>query len=392
VPGRVGSGIRIEVIQVKDLIRFSEHFFQNSAGQVLAPISRPRALGTANNPFADPHDPALIVAYDCNKVVGHYGIVPGLLKTPQGNSKVLWGSALFIHPDYRLRGVFLDLIQTVYSFKMDFVITELNDAVYQIYKMLGFHELKPLEICWLNIAKLDLFVAARWFARNRVKIPEAVLKIADKLTPITRPVIHSPLRFLYLSWLAHAACKELAGIGFREVPRVRPEAVTPLGSSHFVRGAEAVNWMLEYPWLTQIDSAADSASDPPYHFSERRDLFSYYAIEFDDLQGSLAGYLIFSIQAHSGIRILKLTDFSVCSNKDLATVFWIAALYAARHRVDHLYAASAMSPFMSRTPLSRFLVRSVPRRYLCKAVKGGRLEKVFDELELQYGDGDCVFT
>jgi len=392
MPAQLKSGIRIEVIQVTDLIRFTDEFFRNPAGQVMAPISRQRALGMAYNPFADPHDPSLIVAYDNEKLVACWGIIPGLLKTPEGSSKVFWGSALFVHSDYRARGVLLDLIRTVFSFEVDFIVSGLTEAVYRIYKALGFRELKPLEVCTLNVSKLDLFGAALWLAHERSKIPNALLKIGDPLTPVTSLLVYRPLRVLYMRWLAHAARKELAGIAFREVQRVQPAAATPLASPHFVRGVEAVNWMLEHPWVLESETAPGLASDPEYYFSDLRDSFRHYAIEFDDPRGRLVGYLAFSIQAERGGKTLKLTDFSVRSKKDLAIVFWIAALYIARHRVDHFEAASAIGPFMTHAPLASFLVRTGIRRYLCKSVKGGRLEEVLGELELQYGDGDCAFT
>jgi len=392
MPALAKNGIRIEVIQVGDLTRFVEEFFRNSAGQVMAPISQQRALGMLHNPFADPHDPGLIVAYASEKLVAYWGCVPGLLKTREGCSKVVWGSAVFVHPDYRARGVFLNLIRTVFSFEKDIVITGMSDDVYRINKALGFRELKPLELCSLNVAKLDLFASALWLARERSKVPNAILKIAEPLTPLTSLLVYRPLRFFYLRRLAHAARKQLAGTAFREVRRVQPAAETPPASAHFVRGVEAVNWMLEHPWVLESKSAASLASDPPYYFSDFRDSFRHYAIEFDAPHGALAGYLTFSIQAEQGKKTCKLTDFSVRSNKDFAIVFWITALYIAFHRVDYFEAASAIGPFMAETPLASFLVRPRVRRYLCKAVKGGRLEKVFGKLELQYGDGDCAFT
>jgi len=212
------------------------------------------------------------------------------------------------------------------------------------------------------------------------------------LTPVARLLVYRPLRLVYLGWLARAARKELTGIVFREVQRVRPAAATPPPLPHFVRGVEATNWMLEYPWVLERATAPGSSSDPPYYFSHLRDTFRHYAIEFDNLQGAFAGYLVFSIQADGANRVLKLTDFSARTNADMATAFWIATLFAARHRVDYFEAASAMNPFMTQVPLAGFLLRSGFRRYLCHAVKGGQLEKVLGELELQYGDGDCAFT
>ena len=390
---QAGRNVRIEVVRVSDLTRFAEDFFRNSAGQMMAPISRQRAAGMKHNPFADPNDPGLIVAYDGEKVVSHYGIVPGLLKTRDGYSKVLWGSALFVHPDYRASRVFLDLIRTVFSFRTDFVISGFTDAVHRIYKTLGFRELKPLEIWTINVAKLDFFGATLWLARDRGRISESVWKIASTAAPAMRLFFYRPLRILYFKWLASGAKRQLNGIRFREVSRIQSGGESVPVNAHFVHGAEAVNWMLAHPWVLESATRPGADGDPPYYFYDyREDLFRHYAIEFDNLDGELAGYLAFSIQAGKGSAIFKLTEFSARDIRDLSTVFWLAALYAARHRVDHFEAASTMRPFMAQIPLARFLVRSGYRRYLCHPIKGGQLEKVMDQLDLQYGDGDCAFT
>jgi hypothetical protein len=387
-------GIRVEVIRVGDLMRFVDEFFRNPTGQVMAPISRQRALGIAHNPFADADDPALIVAYDGDKVVAHWCIVAGRVWMPEGSSKVFWGSALFVHRDYRARPVLLDLIRTVFTFKTDFLISGFSDTVYKIYRVLGFRELKPLKVCAIKVSKLDPFDAARKprGGRGRGRISPWVWMIVDTLTPVTRLLVYRPLRFVYLGWLARRARRQLRCITFQEVQRVRPEAETPSAFPHFLRGVDAVNWMLAYPWVLENATALGLPSDPPYYFSDVRAQFRHWAVEFFDAQGRLAGYLTFSIQLDMGYRVLKLTDFSACSEKHLSTVSWIAALYVARHRVDYFEASSAMSPYMIQVPLARFLVRSDLRRYLYHTTECGPLKRVLSELELQYGDSDCAFT
>ena len=394
LPEQPRRGIHIEIVRVRNLTQFAENFFRNPAQQVMAPISRQRAIGMTHNPFADPDDPGLIVAYDDEKVVAHYCIVSGFLQTSEGCSKVLWGSALFVHPSYRAGGqVFLDLLKTVFSFQTDFVISGFTDVVYEIYKMLGFRELKPLGLCTINISKLDVFSAALWLARDRGKISVSAWRMANMAAPAMRLLFYFPLRILYHRLLAREAKKNLKGIQFREVERLQPQGEAPLQSPHFVRGAKAVNWMLENPWVLESATKPGFSNDPPYYFYDyREDMFRNFAVEFDDLKGDCAGYLAFSVQAGNGVADLKVTDFSVRSKNDLATVFWIAALYATRYRVDHFEAASTLGPFMRGTPLASFLVRPGTRRYLAHAIKGGQLEKVMDQLELQYGDGDCGFT
>ena len=46
--------------------------------------------------------------------------------------------------------------------------------------------------------------------------------------------------------------------------------------------------MVEDPWLPESETARSLASDPAFYFSDLRNSFCQYAIEFDDLQGTLA--------------------------------------------------------------------------------------------------------
>jgi hypothetical protein len=376
------------VVRVRDLERFVERFFSDPSGQMLAPISRHRAAGMAHNPFAHPDDPALLVAYDGQKIVAYHGILSGMLKSRQGISKVFWGTAVFVHPDYRTTNVFLNLVRTALSFNEDYVISGFTDSLYRIYKALGFCELKPLETSSITVSNLNILANALWAARNRGVIPDAIWPLASRFSAVTRRLVYVPLRTFYFRRLFRMAKVHLVDIKYRERQRLERDAEMPLAHPAFVRGVAAVNWMLEYPWILQNSKP----TFPPYFFSDVLDSFRQYAIEFDNSNGIVSGYLAFSIQTAAGTRILKLTDFSAATQKDVESVFWIAAHYAARHQVDLIEASSAMKSFMAETPLARFLVCSGSRRYFCRAVKDSPLYEVLGDLQLQYGDGDCAFT
>lgn len=381
---------RIDIIRISDLSDFVEEFFRHPEGQVIAPISRQRANGLVRNPFSSPDDPALLVAYDGRKVVGHYAIVPGLLRKGDTSEKVLWGSALYVHPDYRAGGaVFLQLIRTVTSLGPDFIISGFTEAVHEIYQVLGFVEPEPLGTCMINISKLDLFGSALWLARDRGRISGPIWKTGNLVAPAMKRLIYYPARAAFFRTLAGAARRNLKQIRFREVEELDEKFEWPLPAPHFVRGVRAINWMIGHPWVLE----GARRSTPQFHFSDyREDFFRYHAIEFESGAGVPGGYLVFSVQSGAGSTVMKLTDFNVRTDEELKTVVWIALLYAGRYRVDHFETSAELYPHLLQIPFGNFLVRRGFRHYLFHLVPGGLLERVIGDLHLQYGDGDCAFT
>jgi hypothetical protein len=380
----------IQIVRISELTSFVETFFRHSHGQIIAPISRQRASGMVLNPFASPEDPALLVAYDGTRVIGHYSIVPGLLKTEDGEYRVLWGSALYVHPDYRAGGaVFLELIRTVLSFERDFIISGFTEAVHEIYRVLGFVEPEPLQTCMINVSKLDLFAAGLWLARDRGQIVERTWRLANRLAPALKWIIYYPARAIFFKALARKARMELAQVKFRDVAQVSESFERSLRPPYFVRGARAVNWMIGQPWVR--DGACPTK--PPYYFHDyREDFFRYHAVEFESTAGVPAGYVVFSVQSGQGTTVMKVTDFGVRDEAEIPAVLWIAMLYASRYRVDHFEAAADLYTDLARIPLASFLVRRGVRDYLCSPAEGGALERVLGQIRLQYGDGDCGFT
>jgi hypothetical protein len=389
-PSAEEGSFQIQVIRMSELAGFVEEFFQHCDGQIIAPISRQRANGMVLNPFAAPDDPALLVAYDGTRVIGHYSIVPGLLRTQDGVHNVLWGSALYVHPDYRAGGaVFLELIRTVLSFERDFIISGFTEAVHEIYRVLGFVEPEPLQTCMINVSKLDLFAAGLWLARDRGQIGERTWRLANGFAPALKRMIYYPARAIFFKTLSRKARMELAQVKFREVAQVGESFEWSPRVPFFVRGARAVNWMIGHPWVRE----GACPTIPPYYFHDyREDFFRYHAVEFESAAGVAAGYVVFSVQSGQGTTVMKVTDFSVRDEAEIPAVLWIAMLYASRYRVDHFEAAADLYTDLARIPLASFLLRRGVRHYLCYPAEGGALERVLGQIRLQYGDGDCAFT
>lgn len=76
-------------------------------------ISPTRALSLINNPCAKNDDPAIVVAFDCDKPIGYSAVFPD--KYIKGNTidRLFWGTTEWIEPAYRGKGIAGKMMRTL---------------------------------------------------------------------------------------------------------------------------------------------------------------------------------------------------------------------------------------------------------------------------------------
>jgi GNAT superfamily N-acetyltransferase len=105
------QSIRLDLVKVKDLHAFACDFFAKPDGQVTSPTTIPRALAQSKNPYADADDIGLVIAYAGKQCVGYGGILPGVLKSARGITKIYWPSSIYVLPEWRRRQVAQKIVE-----------------------------------------------------------------------------------------------------------------------------------------------------------------------------------------------------------------------------------------------------------------------------------------
>ena len=160
----------------------------------------------------------------------------------------------------------------------------------------------------------------------------------------------------------------------------------------FFRGAEAVNWMLKYPWVV---SRSDTITDMPnYYFSGVREIFRYVAIEISSDRARLPkGFLVLSISHKKEKTRVKILDFHFNDSADCEIAVYLALKYAKAFLADRIEYPGNLEPFFKKTIGFKKLTKKQRRSYMFyPASSHSPLAKYRDKIAFNYCDGDTAFT
>jgi len=347
----------VEEIRVGNLEDFASRFFRERSEDDVIPITPRRARAQVRNPCADPGDIGLFVVYSGSRLIGYQGVLPGRLRRGGNLSKVYWGSTWYLHPDFRRTAAGFLMGRHFGRRLSETVYTDVAPAAGKLILRLGASELGSY----------------RYWRLNLKKIPGSWRGSACRLfTPAPPP-----------------------GLTFRPTVRVREEAVpfvTPASPpAEFYRGPKVVNWMLEYPWVSE--SADRGEAGWGYLFTHRRRLFRMTAFEIFGGDNDYRGYLVLSLSATSRERTMKILDYRISSPGDVQSILPFALRRAGKYRADIVNIPGELISSRARRSLLFRFARTRRRPYLGDLRNpDSPLAKAAGEIRLQYCDGDTAFT
>lgn len=384
--------LRIEVICVKDICQEAVHKLCNLQSDEVVPVTRSRALSLSMNPYADPDDAALLLAYADDVCVGYLSVVPCMLQTEEARTKVYFLSQWYVAPEYRDTGAGALLLMNGMRLKHDLVMTGLSRDAERVFRSGPFKEFRPLEyymvfVDALNVLKFPFYAAQKWFERTG-RTPDLLHRMARR----SGSLIYSPIKRLTYTILD--GCQRLfrEAIVFDEVDSI-DEAIDmarPSDFPQFHRGPEAINWMLSYPWYTENGHAAASG----YFFGEHAALFRYIVVRINDKKnGSPLGFAVFSVSKRTARIVMKTLDFGFKEPQHRRHLL-AAALYCARkYQADRLFLPKECGPFLRRLLFMRLLTFRRKRSCFCRILqRDSALADAIDQVELHLADGDCAFS
>lgn len=384
----MSNQIRIEAVAAEDLPQFARSYAEKAHGQVISPITSARAEAQAKNPLASPGDVGLLVAYAGEKCVGHLGVIPGVLRTGEEKIPMIWTYGLFVQPEYRSGMAAFQLMKHLISMKKDTVITGFNEPSRQLCSAFGFRDFGRLKFLKLDLRNLDVVSALTR------KIGQLTAKITGRKprSEFAQSPLYGPIRRTILARLSSRASSQLSAVTSREVERVRPPLyVESLSPTAMGRDVETVNWMLENPWIPETKAP----TNPPYAFSDVRNLSRFIAVELENEQGECTGYVTLLVTEKRGRRTLKMLDVRVLDPSQYEAVLWLAILYTKQFDVEQLVLPMEMKQVVGGI---RVLARTVSQgqrsyQWLSNS-EDSRMSRAIDASgppSFSYVDGDCAY-
>ena len=388
--------IKIKKIKLGDLYDFSLEISANSSFEKVAPISMLRAASQSKNPYGRPQDVALLVAFSGSQCIGYHGLLPAIFNNGDNLASVYWATTFYVDPDFRGRGIGKMLLEEIKNAKIDFFVTQMTKSAQRTYKSAGYQDIGTLDYFQLRVDRLDLparflDVITRLFGTSRPdpeRLPQVLIKLKGVVFRLIKKTFY------------HIA----TGKGHKQERRFSWKVVDQINESlwgdldrhlkdpAFSRGAQAVNWMLKYPWVV---SRSDKMTDlPNYYFSGVRDIFRYAAIEISSPDGRRPkGFVVLSISHKKEKTRVKILDFHFHESNDAEIAVFLALRYSKVFLADRIEYPGTLEIYFKNTPGFKKLTKKQRRSYMFyPASSHSLLAKYKDKIAFNYCDGDTAFT
>ncbi len=390
--------IRIEHIKVKNLPTFAEGILSTAKPGQFVPISMQRAVAHAHNPYADPDDIALLVAYDFeNEVVGYFGILPLMLRMENKLHKVHWFTTWNVSSKVRGQGVGALLMDEALAQRLDYLIV---GSIYarRVCRKVGFVEREPLLYYWLDnsgMGRLNPLIFMRRAYRKVLHLLQ-IEKTVNIVSPMTKRLDEwmAPwLQRVFYAQLMRSQESVLKAIRVREVDQLRDEqpTLTSRPSTELHRGIDAINWLLSYPWV--VPSGQSMSENLDYFFSDARTMFRFIALEVYTKRDEYKGFVVFSVTEKGKSISLKILDFAFFDAVDFRYVLALAIKMGQRYEADVIEMPREIADLMYSTLLGRLLLHEKQRIYQAMPKSEiSPLAQAWPDLVFHLYDGDMSFS
>jgi hypothetical protein len=245
---------------------------------------------------------------------------------------------------------------------------------------------------------MELLNPATWVFRvfrKLLKPLKVKVSVDNRLTQGFNRLL-SPLTlrlFRYWLWRAHRHILDQCIV--QEVSRVQaetPEQLAALSPVVLFRGAEIVNWMLQYPWV--LPTGASNTEQMDYFFTDVRDGYRNIALELSiGSERDYRGYVVISASTYREKMGLKVLDTSLKDRSDERFVLPLVFRYARELNAEMIDCSTRQADAMQSRFLNWALLHRKQRIYQCfPANPESPLARAWPEIEFQYCDGDMAFS
>lgn len=388
------NNIRFDYVLTKDLPALAAQTIDAAKPGGFVPITNHRAAAMANNPYADPEDVGMVVAYSGDHLAGYFGIMPVMLAHPGGLSKVHWFSTWNVSPKVRGQGIGYRLMTEALKLKYDFVIVGSKPAR-KVSEKHGLYWMNPLQITIVDFKSIWRFnpgtLMLRLFRKIFYKFGRRELNVNSLMVALEagfHKIFGGVIKRVFYPRLLAKASGQYPGLKMEPVDQVQEKGQPYVSHpAHFYRGSKAVNWMLAYPWVVHPGQSDTEALD--YYFSDVRPKFKISAYQVIN-EGDYQGYIVFQYSENGGRGVLKVLDV------DLPEIFWVLPLalrYGLQNGADQIEMNKAYVQELENSILGKVFFRQRERYYQCRPKsEDSPLGKHWREISPDYTDGDMAFS
>jgi GNAT superfamily N-acetyltransferase len=387
--------IDIKPILLKDLYQFAGQISGSNGFESIVPITLSRARAQTNNPYAQPDDVALFVAFKDNQVIGYIGRFPGLLSIENKHHRVFWGSTFYVADKYRGKDIGKLLLDKMILLDQEFVVTRITPQADKVLKRYGMKVLGSLNYFQFRVEKVHCFKGLFEFFKKIYNASKSNNRSLKKLIKNTEKRLYMlEKRFFYATIAGFV--KKMAGnykvlitneikkSDFWEYPKLHPP--------FFFRGAKLINWMLQERWVLSQSNNKPQISG--YHFSGIREIFRYIALKlYYKNEQNYNGFIVLCVSSYKGKTVLRVLDHSLKTSETIPAACAAVFRYARQYQADRVEFPNKMGHYLNRQIIFKKFLKKQTREYLYFPMhKNSPLERAKNEIRFDYCDGDTAFT
>jgi len=336
----------------------------------VSPLSPLRLQSYLKNPRARQSDPVLFELRQKDQLVAYRSLLPDHFYDLEANpQRFAWLSGNWVDPAFRRKGYSTRLLREVEArWEGNLMYTNYAPASKAVYDQTGQFPV----LLERKGKRFYLRAAAEELLGDRLG-SRALLRFGDQT-----------LNLLRERKLGKYASEDAEDCRIEKVERLSGEQKdlvdSMLKSSLFGRDSELLNWILDYPWVTE-----GPVENPNYHFSYRSDRFENILLAFT-LADQSRGLLWMVLHKRA------LTVPYLFAESDLLLPLMARMVIRTMISQKCAYTTIRHAALASQLELHKDLflsIRNMPQ--LIFAHK--KIEKqVLRDREIQDGDGDVVFT
>jgi GNAT superfamily N-acetyltransferase len=384
--------INIKLVLLKDLYQFANGFTDSRNFDQIASITSSRAKAQAKNPYSQPDDVVLFVAYQNNQVVGYLGQLPGILAFEKKHYRVFWGSTFYLMDKYRGKGIGEQLLNKMISLNQDFVVTRITPQADKVLKRCGMKTLGSLNYFQLRVERVHyfdkLFTAFKKTSGSEKQNSRNLIKKFEK----TIYKLEKRLFYSATSCLVNKMSDNYKYLITNNLKESDFFLEQHLHQPFFYRGPELINWMLQEKWvLSQGDNPQEVSG---YHFSGIRKFFKYIVLKlYYKNHQNYNGFIVLCISSYKGKTILRVLDHLFKTSEVISGACAAVLKYAKKYQADRIEFSDKMGDYLNdQIYFKRFLKKQIREYRYFPAHENSPLERAKKTIQFDYCDGDTAFT
>lgn len=341
-------------------------------------ISKHRLLSHSKNPNSSPDDVILLLAYLNSELVGYMGVFVDFVTFNNQEQKIGWLSTWWVHPKTLRSGTGREILNTAYNIYNGKVgISQFTKSARKVYDRTGnFTTLKDNTGIKAVLKSNTSYLIPKLYPKY--SFIKNSLKIIDGLTNICID--------LKLYFLKKGIIKKLENIKVEYLNKIDDETneiINAHNNDHIAKKSnEYFEWLKAYQWVQEAP-LLDLTAKNKYEFSIYDETFNIYLVKIVK-EHNCIGFLVLQ-KRNKTMKVL----FTYYDQQNVDTISNIIKLHAINQKIIEIICYD--------TSICANLKKSNIFIYNRIKIKNSIISKAFDitnfdNVAMNYGDGDCCFA